>query len=136
MVHLWFFCATPTCLKCCRLHLTLLMSHHAPQSCNKFYKAKTASLVNLRQQSLAHILFNLPSSCCINLREKKKKKNATIYSCLPPLLLHWSSGSLSDLLKGTDQNNCSVPENMTHSSPCTVWWLQSNSGFFFFFSND
>lgn len=60
------------------------------------------------------------------------KKNATIYSCLPPLLLHWSSGSLSDLLKGTDQNNCSVQKNMTHSSPRTVWWLQSNSVFFFF----
>lgn len=103
---------------------------HAPQRYKKIYKAKTTSLVNLRKQSLAHILFNLPSSCRINLRGEKK--NATIYSCLPPLLLHWSSGSLSDLLKGTDQNNCSVQKNMTHSSPRTVWWLQSNSGFFFF----
>lgn len=58
----------------------------------------------------------------------RKKKAAPTDSCVPPpLLLHWSGGGLSDLLKGTDQNNCSVQENTSHSSPRTPLWLHSNS---------
>lgn len=58
----------------------------------------------------------------------RKKKAAPTDSCVsPPLLLHWSGGGLSDLLKGSDQNNCSVQENTSHSSPRTPWWLHSNS---------
>lgn len=58
----------------------------------------------------------------------RRKKAAPADSCVPPpLLLHWSGGGLSDLLKGTDQNNCSVQENTSHSSPRTPLWLHSNS---------
>lgn len=88
-------------------------------------------------QTLGDIHFNLPSFAAHKSSERKdgrkegrgrKKEAAPTDSCVPPpLLLHWSGGGLSDLLKGTDQNNCSVQENTSHSSPRTPWWLHSNS---------
>lgn len=88
-------------------------------------------------QTLGDIHSNLPSFAAHKSSERKdgrkegrgrKKEAAPTDSCVPPpLLLHWSGGGLSDLLKGTDQNNCSVQENTSHSSPRTPWWLHSNS---------
>lgn len=90
-----------------------------------------------QDKTLEDIHSNLPSFVAHKSSERKdgrkegrgrRKKAAPADSCVPPpLLLHWSGGGLSDLLKGTDQNNCSVQENTSHSSPRTPLWLHSNS---------